>query len=82
MIVIHGAEVYNPARGHSPQTGDLWIDGGRIIAPHPGAVPEQVIDASHRYHTLTEEIKNLMEEWGRLSAESERLAAEIEKYTG
>lgn len=46
MIVIHGAEVYNPARGHSPQTGDLWIDGGRIIAPHPGAVPEQVIDAS------------------------------------
>ncbi len=45
MIVIRGAEVYNPARGFGPQTGDLWIDGSHVIAPRPGEVPDQVIDA-------------------------------------
>ncbi len=45
MIVIRGAEVYNPARGYAPQTGDLWIDSGRISTPRPELIPEQVIDA-------------------------------------
>jgi len=45
MIVIRGAELYNPARGFAPQKGDLWIDGGRIIQPSLSAVPDQVIDA-------------------------------------
>ncbi|HQP08660.1 MAG TPA: hypothetical protein PLY85_06515 [Anaerolineaceae bacterium] len=45
MIVIRGAEVYNPARGHAPQPGDLWIEDGRIIRPRRDVIPEQVIDA-------------------------------------
>ena len=45
MIVIRGAEVYNPARGHAPQPGDLWIEDGRIITPRQDVIPEQVIDA-------------------------------------
>lgn len=45
MIVIRSAELYNPARGLVPQTGDLWIDGSCIAEPAPDAVPDQVIDA-------------------------------------
>ncbi|MEL7643883.1 MAG: hypothetical protein AAGU25_07220, partial [bacterium] len=45
MIVIRCAEVYNPARGYAAQSGDLWIEDGRIITPRPDVIPEQVIDA-------------------------------------
>lgn len=44
MIVIRGAEVYNPSRGNVAQLRDLWIDGERIIDPPPAPTDVQEID--------------------------------------
>ncbi len=44
MIVIRGAEVYNPAQGYEPQFCDIWIEGDRIIAPPDEPAIAQVID--------------------------------------
>jgi len=46
MILIRGAEVYDPAHGINGQVRDLWVDGERIApAPLEPGTPE-VIDGS------------------------------------
>lgn len=46
MILIRGAEVYDPAHGFNGQIRDLWVDGDRIV-PTPSAYgTPSVIDAS------------------------------------
>jgi len=44
MIVIRGAEVYNPSQGNNSQICDLWIDGERIIDPPPEPTNVHEID--------------------------------------
>ncbi len=46
MILIHGAEIYDPAHGINGQVGDLWVDGEKIVPPPVEPGPEQVIDAT------------------------------------
>ncbi|NPV56145.1 MAG: formylmethanofuran dehydrogenase subunit A [Anaerolineae bacterium] len=45
MLVIRGAQRYNPAQGTQAQIGDLWVDGERIIPPPQQAGDVEVIDA-------------------------------------
>ena len=44
LIVIRNGRVIDPSRGLDA-TGDVWIDGERIIAP-PARTPDQVLDAT------------------------------------
>jgi formylmethanofuran dehydrogenase subunit A len=44
MIVIRGAEVYDPANGVDGRVRDLWIDGDRIASAPRAEVQAQVID--------------------------------------
>jgi formylmethanofuran dehydrogenase subunit A len=46
VILIRGAEVYDPAQGISGQVKDVWIDGERIGLPSPGSLPLETIDAT------------------------------------
>ncbi|MBI4731642.1 MAG: formylmethanofuran dehydrogenase subunit A [Chloroflexi bacterium] len=44
MILIRGAEIYDPAHGIDGEVRDLWLDNGRIIAPPQEGAEPQVID--------------------------------------
>ncbi|NIP84819.1 MAG: formylmethanofuran dehydrogenase subunit A [Planctomycetales bacterium] len=48
MLKIQGGTLYDPAHGIDGQVGDLWIEGGQIVAPpaDPGVKPTRVIDAA------------------------------------
>ena len=45
MIVIRGAEVYDPAHGIRGEVRDVWIDGDRIVASPQSPEEFQVLDA-------------------------------------
>jgi len=45
LTVLAGGRVLDPANGRD-ETGDLWFEDGRIIAPDPGRTPHERIDAS------------------------------------
>ncbi len=48
LLKIAGGTIYDPANGVSGQVADLWVSGGRIVAPptDPEVRPSRVIDAS------------------------------------
>ncbi|MCL4201874.1 MAG: formylmethanofuran dehydrogenase subunit A [Pirellulaceae bacterium] len=48
LIKIQGGQVYDPINGLTGQVGDLWIQGGKIVAPpsDPDQRPSRVIDAA------------------------------------
>jgi len=46
MILIRGAEVYDPANGVNGQVRDLWVDGDRIAPAPPEPGTPEVIDGS------------------------------------
>ena len=47
MLKIAGGTVYDPANGVDGAVADIWVDGGRIVAPptDPKVRPSRVIDA-------------------------------------
>ncbi|MEM9353513.1 MAG: formylmethanofuran dehydrogenase subunit A [Planctomycetota bacterium] len=47
MLLIAGGTIYDPANGVDGEVADLWIEGGRIVAPptDPAIKPERTIDA-------------------------------------
>jgi formylmethanofuran dehydrogenase subunit A len=48
LLKIAGGALYDPANGVDGEIGDLWIDGGKIVAPPADATvrPARTIDAS------------------------------------
>jgi formylmethanofuran dehydrogenase subunit A len=46
MIVIRGAEVFDPARGLQGEVRDVWIDGDRIVSAPDQLPRHQVVDAA------------------------------------
>ena len=48
LLKIAGGTVYDPANGIDGEVRDLWIDGGRIVAPpgDPAVRPARTIDAA------------------------------------
>lgn len=47
MLKIAGATLHDPANGVDGQQADLWIEGGKIVAPpnNPAVKPARVLDA-------------------------------------
>lgn len=48
LLKITGGYIYDPCHGKDGQVGDVWIEGGRIVAPpvDPTIRPARTIDAS------------------------------------
>ena len=46
MIVLQGGKVYDPAFNINGEVRDIWIDGGRIVAPQTEEVEAETIDVS------------------------------------
>jgi formylmethanofuran dehydrogenase subunit A len=48
LIKIQGGQVYDPTNGLDGQVGDIWVRGGKIVAPptDPDQRPSRVIDAA------------------------------------
>lgn len=46
MLLLSGGTLYDPANHINGEVRDLWIDGGKIVAPPPNAQPQRQIDLS------------------------------------